>query len=150
MKIYKIFFGGEFPGNAGVNTGLLLLRVFAGLALALAHGWLKFPPSEGFIAGVAKMGFPLPLFFAWAAVLSEFIGGLLLAVGLFTRPASLFILLTMLTAAFIRNAGNPFAKKELALLYGFIALFLLIAGAGRYSVDYLMRKNADRAKGLYK
>ena len=136
---------------AGVNApltdaGLLVLRVFAGLALALGHGLGKLPPSPGFIEGVGQMGFPLPALFAWAAAIAEFVGGLLLAAGLLTRPASLLIFFTMATAAFIRHAPDPFSGKEKALLFLFVALLFLLAGAGRYSLDALLSRRRAKPK----
>lgn len=129
------------------DLGLLVLRVFAGLGLALAHGLGKIPPSERFISGVIEMGFPLPGVFAWAAGLSEFVGGILLAIGLLTRPAAFFVLVTMFVAAFIRQAGDPFGERELALLYGAVAVLFLFAGSGRFGLDALLlrRKNENRA-----
>ena len=126
------------------DLGLLLLRVFTGLALALAHGRGKFPPSPRFIDGVAKMGFPLPEVFAWAAAGAELIGGVLLAIGLLTRPSSALIAMTLGTAAFIRHANDPFGGKEKALLFLAIAILFLLAGAGRYSVDALIRGGKRR------
>jgi len=120
--------------------GLLVLRLTAGLALALNHGLGKLPPSDGFIQGVGSMGFPLPLLFAWAAALSESLGGLLLAAGLFARPAAAAILGTMTTAVLIAHAGDPLAKREPALIYAAIALLVLLAGPGRYALDTLLAK----------
>jgi putative oxidoreductase len=142
-RLREWFLGGAGGGSATADAGLLLVRVFAGLSLALAHGIGKLPPSERFIAGVEEMGFALPVLFGWAAALSEFGGGLLLTIGLLTRPAALFVLVTMLVAAFIRNAGAPFGERELALLYGVMALLFLLAGAGRYSLDAQLRRTAD-------
>ena len=118
-----------------IDLALLLLRLVAGPALALAHGINKLPPTEQFVAGVAEMGFPAPVLFAWVAGIAEFAGGLLLALGLFTRPAAFFIVLTMAVATFIRQAGDPFTEREAAVLHGAIALFYLVAGPGRHSLD---------------
>lgn len=121
-----------------LDLGLLILRVVAGLALALAHGINKLPPTDRFVAGVAEMGFPAPVLFAWAAGIAEFAGGLLLAIGLLTRPAALLIVVTMAVATFIRQAGDPFTEREAAVLHGTIALLFLIAGPGRLSVDAML------------
>ncbi|MFN2385970.1 MAG: DoxX family protein [Thermoanaerobaculia bacterium] len=126
------------------EVGRLVLRLFAGLALAFGHGLGKLPPSPRFVQGVEKMGLPLPEAFSWAAGLSEFAGGLLLAVGLLTRPASFFILLTMLVAAVLRHAADPFVAKEKALLFAAVALFFLLAGAGRFSLDAMIRRSRGR------
>ncbi len=126
--------------NENVNFGLLILRVFAGLALALAHGIGKLPPSQGFIDGISDMGFFAPGFFAWVSGLTEFVGGVLVAIGLATRPAALFIGINMGVAAFLSHADDPFMGKEKALLFFFIALFVFVTGAGKYSFDSLINK----------
>ena len=128
------------------DLGLLGMRLFAGLSLALAHGIGKIPPSERFIEGVGKLGFPAPTVFGWAAGLSEFAGGLLLAVGLFTRPAAAMVLVTMLVAGLGRHAQDPFKDKEKAFLYAAIALACLGLGAGRVALDQLRnRRRRGRA-----
>lgn len=131
--------GGSGGADRTADVGLLLFRVFVGLALAWGHGIGKLPPSERFIAGVAEMGFPAHVVFAWAAGLAEFLGGHLIALGLLTRPAALFIAITMSVAAFIRQAGDPFTDIEKALLVLAAAVLLMLTGAGRYSVDAWLR-----------
>jgi putative oxidoreductase len=126
------------------EVGRLVLRLFAGLALAFGHGLGKLPPSARFVQGVEKMGLPQPEAFAWAAGLSEFAGGLLLAVGLLARPASFFILVTMLVAGVLRHAADPFPVKEKAFLFAAVALFFLLAGAGRFSLDAMIRRGRAR------
>jgi putative oxidoreductase len=140
MQIIKKILSGDISNSALTNLGLAFLRVFSGIALALQHGIMKFPPSERFIQMTGNLGFPFPSFFAWAAASSEFIGGLLLVVGFLTRPAAFLILVTMYVAAFVRNAGQPFAQQELAVLYGVIVLFFLLAGPGRFSLDAVLYK----------
>src|SRR5688572_29008146 len=100
------------------DFGLLFLRVMMGLG-ADYHGYGKLfgRGIEGFAGGVEKMGFPFPLFFAWAAALSEFVGGILVIAGLKTRYAALFIFITMSVAAFHAHADDPLKVKELALAY---------------------------------
>lgn len=118
----------------------LALRMFAGLSMALGHGLGKIPPSEGFVTMLEGQGLPLAIVFAWAAALSEFVGGLFLAFGIATRPAAFFLTLTMLYAGLIRHAEDPFSSKEKALLYAAIALFYTLRGAGQYSVDGMIRR----------
>ncbi|MCY7374710.1 MAG: DoxX family protein [Pyrinomonadaceae bacterium] len=136
----QLLFGGESGLSPLANAGLTLLRIFAGVALALSHGIGKLPPSEQFIAGTANIGFPAPTVFAWAAALSEFLGGAFLALGLFTRLSSFFIAVTMLVALVGVHLNDPFGKKELAFLYLFIALCFLLKGAGDWSLDSIWRK----------
>lgn len=136
----KILFGGESGLSVPANIGLALLRIFAGVALMLGHGLGKIPPPDGLIQGTARMGFPLPTFFAWAAALSEFAGGGLLALGLLTRVSSFFIAFTMAVALLGVHLNDAFEKQEKAFLYLFIALLFLFKGASDWSVDSFLRK----------
>lgn len=117
------------------NLGLLLFRLFIGLSMAFAHGLGKLPPSDRLIDGVAALGFPLPFLFAWMAGLSEFVGGILIAAGIFTRSAAAFLGFTMLVAAFGVHANDPYNIKEMALLYLFSCLMLLFVGPGNLSLN---------------
>ena len=143
--IARFLFGGEGGASPLADAGLLLFRLFVGLALAWGHGINKLPPSEGFTSGVVEMGFPAPVAFAWAAGIAEFVGGHLIALGLLTRPGALFAAITMCVAAFIRQAGDPFTDIEKALLFLAATVLLLLTGAGRYSVDAVIRRRAGRA-----
>lgn len=122
------------------DAALTVLRAFSGASLAFGHGLGKMPPSAKFVAGVDALGFPAPHLFAWAAGLSELAGGLLLAIGLCTRPAAALACFTMLVAAFGQHASDPFARKELALLYAAIMFAFVIVGCGRFGVDALLRE----------
>lgn len=145
MTLRSALFGSGATSRA-TDLGLLILRLGAGLALAFAHGLGKIPPSPGFVEGTAEMGFPLPLLFAWAAALSEFAGGLLLALGLATRPAAFFVSCTMAVAFFVRHGDDTFVDGEKAFLFLLAALTLLVAGAGRYALDrFLARERVSYA-----
>lgn len=122
------------------NLGLLTLRLLIGFGIA-QHGWGKMMGDMGgFAAGAVagKMGLPFPLFFAWAAAVSEGIGGILLALGLSTRIAAFFILCVMGSAFFIFHATDPWEVKELAFVYGSTALSLIMTGGGGYALDALL------------
>jgi putative oxidoreductase len=136
----NILFGGESGLSVAANAGLILLRVFTGTSLAFAHGIGKLPPGEGLIERAGTLGFPTPIVFAWAAGLSEFLGGIFLALGFLTRISSFFIAVTMLTAILGVHAIDPYARKELALMYFFVALAFMIKGADDWSIDKLLRK----------
>lgn len=142
--IHSVLFGDHHSAASRLPAGiaLTLSRVFFGLSISLAHGLAKTPPSETFIGMVDNLGFPLPPVAAWAAALSEMVGGILLALGLLTRPAAFFIIATMLLAAFVVHGSDPFAKKELALLYTAGILPFLVMGGGRFSLDRFFRKSS--------
>lgn len=127
------------------DLGLLVPRLFAGFALAFAHGYNKvFGDSTKFVQGIEKMGFPAPEFFATMAGFSEFFGGLLLAVGLGTRTSSVLIAGTMFVAGFIRHASDPFKSRELAILYLCVALLYFFVGPGRYSLDWTIAQRKQK------
>lgn len=135
MQKDHFLFGTHIINDRNTDIGLLILRVFAGLALAFGHGLGKIPPSEGFTGMVGNLGLPAPGLFAWLSGLAEFAGGVLLALGLLTRPAALFIFLNMTVAVLLAHAGDGFGEREKALLFGFIAIQFFFTGAGRYSID---------------
>jgi putative oxidoreductase len=118
-----------------LDLGLLVVRLAFGLTLAFGHGLGKVAALGEFTGKIASRGMPLPWLLGPAAALSEFVGGILIAIGLLTRPSAFFALVTMSVAAFHVHAADPFAKKELALLYGAAFLAVLIAGPGRFSLD---------------
>jgi putative oxidoreductase len=122
---------------------LSVLRIIAGF-LFLWHGTQKlfgFPPRPGATGPAA----PLDAFMLFAGVL-EFGGGLLILLGLFTRPVA-FILSGMMAVAYWlvhgTNALLPLSNGgELAALYCFVFLYLCAAGAGPWSLDATMRRAA--------
>lgn len=133
--------------NRMSDVVLLLLRAGTGLLLIVNHGWGKLISAYGyvvqgkewkFIEGVANLGFPLPAFFAVAAALAESIGSILLILGLFTRYAALFILITM-SVAIYRHVTTDF-RFEMAALYFLIALTFVFVPPGRFSIDAKRRR----------
>ncbi|MEC9466093.1 MAG: DoxX family protein [Myxococcota bacterium] len=120
------------------DSALLIVRLVFGLSMAFAHGLGKVPPSDGFIGFVGSLGFPAPVFFAWAAGLAEFVGGIFIAAGLLTRVSGFFLLQTMLVAVFMAHGDDPFGKMEMGILYATVSLALMGTGAGRLSLDRLL------------
>lgn len=150
----RLLFGGAGGGNLAADVGLLLLRVTSGLFIAIGHGWGKITSPSDFIKGVDKMGFPAPDILGWLAILGEFFGGILLALGLLTRPAALWLICIYFGAAFVAHGssygsmadffvpvqGNEEPAAEPAVLYLVIAVTFLLAGSGRTGGDRLLRK----------
>src|SRR5688500_5822105 len=103
---------------------LSVLRIMAGL-LFLAHGtqkFLSFPPGE-----MAGMGWPFSNPGHFAGVI-EVVAGLLIALGLFTRPAAFLASGTMAFAYFIGHAPRDFwpvnNMGDAAILHCFVFLYL--------------------------
>lgn len=123
--------------------GYPLIRLFTGLIL-MPHGAQKlFGWFGGDIAMTAgffeKMGLVPALPLAYLVGLTEFFGGLFLAIGFLTRPAAVGIFILMMIAAFKVHLGNGFfwnaGGYEYPLLWGMIALGIAFKGAGGMSVD---------------
>ena len=117
----------------------LVLRIVAGVFI-LSHGFGKvnaFP--ELFFSFPDPLGIGSGLSLS-LAVFAEFICALFFIVGLFTRFAALNLLITMLVAGLIFHALDPFAKKELALLYAVVFFYFTVVGGNTYSLDYWIRK----------
>jgi putative oxidoreductase len=134
---HLLFGGVKFNSVAG-DVGVLVFRLFTGLSLALAHGWGKVPPSEAFMQRVAGMGFPAES--AWLTMLTEFVGGIALALGLATRPVAFAILLNFIVVVFIAHAADPYQRKELPAMFLAASVMFLFLGAGRFSLDRLLKK----------
>ena len=126
------------------DVGLLIVRV-AGAFMAV-HGFAKVsagvqdPADWWFVDDVRSMDFPLPHAFAWAAALSELVGGAAVALGVYTRFAALTCAVTMFVAAFIKHGDDGFGDMEAALVYLCVFLGLAFLGGGKLSVDAKWRK----------
>lgn len=120
---------------------LSLLRIMAGLLL-LQHGTGKFLNLPA-----GPMNNASPMTMSGAAGLIELIGGVLIVIGLFTRPAAFIISGMTAVAYFYAHAPQGFFpilnRGELAVLYCFVFLYLAAAGGGAFSLDRLMRGRDD-------
>jgi putative oxidoreductase len=120
---------------------LSILRIVAGF-LMVWHGSQKLfgypialpPGAEGPLIVVAGV--------------IEFFGGLLILIGLFTRPAAFLISGLMAAAYFMAHAPSGFLpivnQGELAAIYSFLYLYLAFAGGGEWSVDAAVWKPAGK------
>ena len=133
----------EIYSLTGLNLGLLIIRVVAGLTLA-THGLNKIF-GGGKIAGTtgwfASMGMKMPFINAWMAALTEIGAGLLLAIGFLTPLAAAGMVAIMVVAGitthrangwFIFNAGGGI---EYVVVLAAVGFGLGCTGAGEWSVD---------------
>ncbi len=74
------------------------------------------------------------------AVFAEFFCSILIILGLFTRLAAIPLIITMMTAAIIIHSGDPIGNRELSILFGVVFIKLAFFGAGKFSVDNLMKR----------
>lgn len=123
--------------------GALLLRLVLGVAMVF-HGYDKVVPWNGlhgsplaamqhFNHFVASLG--LPPWLGYVSALTEFLGGALVIVGLFTRFACLLISINMAVALITVNLHKGYVVSEYSLALFVIALMLLFYGAGALALD---------------
>ena len=112
---------------------LSIVRIFVGL-LFLEHGSAKllgFPPPPNPAPAVMTL--------LWTQGVIELVGGLLLAIGFFTRPVAFILAGDMAVAYFMAHAPKSFFPLlnggDAAILYCFIFLLFFVAGPGRWSLD---------------
>ncbi len=118
---------------------LLLLRLAFGGLMLINHGWGKMNK----LFGEEAIKFADPFGLGMEATLgltvfAEVLCAGLLVFGLFTRWAAIPLVITMLVAIFIIHGADPFGKKEMAILYLIPYIAIMMKGAGRYSLDYLL------------
>ena len=128
--------------------------VYTHAALRIVSGFLFFqhgyPKLFGTLPGSAEPQTAAEfLSIIWVSGFLEVFGGLLIMVGLFTRPVAFVVAGEMAVAYFWRHAPRGFWPGdnggELAALYCFVFLFLAAAGGSVWSVDALLRRRRESA-----
>lgn len=118
------------------TTAETLLRVVAG-GLLVTHGYGKIINPFGAVGMVEGLGFYPGVF--WSPLLSatEFFGGILVAIGLFTRPASFAAMIVLLVTVYFHGivTGEGLAGAEKSILWAAIFFFFAIRGSNSQSVD---------------
>lgn len=124
--------------------GAFFLRLVLGAAM-IYHGYSKVIPSGGFHGGntfaalehhsryVASLGFPYWL--GIVSALTEFVGGILVLLGLLTRFAAILISINMLIAVIMVNRHHGYSGSEYSLALLVIALMLSFYGSGVCALD---------------
>jgi putative oxidoreductase len=144
------------PPVTGQST-IFIVRLLAG-SVFLSEGILKFVYVNQGVGRFTKLGFPFPVPTAHFIAAGEIVGGLFLIFGLFTRITAFYFLIQMIVAVLSTKIGLYFGTSPLpmppalpktgiwAVLHEIRAdyaqilscLFLLIEGAGRRSLDFII------------
>jgi putative oxidoreductase len=130
----------------------MLLRVVVGLSL-VPHGLRMsmgfFPDSGGPVSNVPDFaelldngGYRPGKVWAWVIVVTELVGGPMLALGLFTRPVAIPIVILLALSIWEHRKGFFWNQGgfEYPLLWTAAALYFLVNGGGAYSLDALIRR----------
>lgn len=140
--IKRCFNTGNYPET--ISFSLLFLRIIVGVFM-ITHGYGKFLML--FDDGPIKFADPIGIGVTASLILTvfaEFFCSIFLIFGLATRFSAIPLLITMLVAALIVHAPDPFLRKELPLLYAAIYAVIAIAGPGKYSIDHLIFEKWSR------
>ena len=141
-KLFVPALAGLYESVSGLSYPLI--RFFTGLFL-MPHGatklfgWFGGRGIDGTAAGFAKLGLEPALPLAYLVGVTEFFGGLFLAIGLLTRPVALGVAILMAGTIFLVHLPNGFfwfkGGYEYSLLWGIVALAIFFRGGGPLSVD---------------
>jgi len=130
----------------GISVGLLILRVGLSFSMIYLHGYPKLVNFSEFSNGFADplgVGSGVSLGFV---IFAEFFCSIFLTIGLFVRLSSISLITTMIVATWIINGGKDFIFQEKSFIYLVAYISLLLGGGGRYSIDYLIKRNTDRSQ----
>ena len=129
------------PALGGIYASLregaeTLLRAIAGLAL-VTHGAGKIGDPFGAAGMVEGLGFYPGAFWSLMLSLTEFFGGVLIAVGLLTRPASFAAMVVLLVTVYFHwiVQGQGYSGAEKSILWAAVFFYFTIRGGNRHSVD---------------
>jgi putative oxidoreductase len=134
------------PKIIAINDELILAARLLLATLFLIFGWRKLRDYSGTVSQIVQLGVPMPVLAAAVATFMELPVAFAVAVGAFTRPAALLLMLYTLATALIahrywtatgtdRVDSMDALYKNLSIMGGF--LLLSITGAGKYSIDVL-------------
>jgi putative oxidoreductase len=134
------------PALGGIYASLregaeTLLRVVAGLAL-VTHGAGKIGDPFGAAGMVEGLGFYPGAFWSLLLSLTEFVGGILIAIGFLTRPASFAAMFVLLVTVYFHwiVQGQGYSGAEKSILWAAIFFYFAIRGGNRHSVDAKLGK----------
>lgn len=122
------------------DVALLLTRVVVGLYFIFVHGLPKLqggPERWERVGGaLSSLGIDLwPQFFGFMAGLTEFVGGVLILLGLWFRPATLMIAIVLLVATIQKITGEGWFSSAHPAEVMMLMIVFAFVGAGKYSID---------------
>ena len=122
---------------------LLVMRLTLG-AIMFAHGYQKFSHGVQHFAG-AVGGMGIPAWLGYVSAGTELLGGLLIFVGFFTRPAALAVCINLCVAIWKVHLHNGLMGSpdhpgfEFPLAAATLAFALIFFGAGPIAIDHVLR-----------
>ncbi|MFT4033852.1 MAG: DoxX family protein [Siphonobacter sp.] len=124
---------------ASINLATLILRIGFGI-LMIPHGYKKLANFDEYKAKFIDflgLGSTVSLSLA---IFAEFFCSILLVLGLFTRLATIPLIITTMVIIFMAHGGEIFGQAEAGAHYFIAYLAILIIGPGDYSIDSVLNK----------
>ena len=131
-------------------NGIACVRIIVGIFL-IYHGWEVFDAAkmQEYANWEMFKHSSSPSFMPYLGKASEFLSGLFLTVGLFTRIACLIIIGTMLYISFIIGSGKIWYEDQYSFLFALLALVFIFTGPGNFSIDKIIfNKNNNGNKNF--
>ncbi|MEO8854189.1 MAG: DoxX family protein [Ginsengibacter sp.] len=125
--------------SGAFNFGMFILRIVLGLLVA-SHGYaklIKFGSLRYKFMNFMHLGSTASLSLV---IFAEFFCSIFLILGLFTRLASVFVIITMVVVVFVASHGNIFDEGERGAIYLASAIMVLLCGPGKISIDGMIGK----------
>jgi putative oxidoreductase len=121
------------------KSGLAIIRIITGL-LMLYHGLELFDSSKmnEYLKWEAIKKLPVPELMVYLGKLVEFVGGIFLILGFFTRAAALFLAINMFFICFYVGNGRFYYEDQHPFIFGLLCLVFFFCGAGIWSLDEKM------------
>ncbi|AWH85293.1 DoxX family protein [Flavobacterium album] len=135
-------YGSSSTANSTIvyDTALLLVRITVS-CLIMSHGLQKLT----MLLGPDEVQFPDPLGIGPVpslilAIFAEVVCSFLIILGFATKLSCIPLIVTMLIIVFNVHSADPFEAKELPIMYLLLFIVFFVTGAGKFSVDYLIKK----------
>lgn len=121
------------------DLAILILRIAVGVIFIIA-GWGKITGIEGTQGFFGNIGIPAAGLMAWVVALVEFVGGIMVLIGLYIRVPSILLAIIMVVAIFTVKMGGEFSGMRIDITLLAMSLALFILGSGKISVEHLIKK----------
>jgi putative oxidoreductase len=136
-----------FNKESLANLGLFALRAGVGLNMALLHGVDRVRHYSDRVSS-----FPDPLhmghrYSLLLTVAAEFVGGILVSLGLLGRLGAFLIVFSLGVSLFTGEAGSNWHQREISTLYLAGSLAILLLGSGRFALDAVLWKRFKKGGG---
>lgn len=134
-----------------LNTFLTTHNDWAPVPLRLISGWMLIAgswsiamfvnPITGIVEFFEQLGIPVPSVSAYVAIYAQFIGGILLILGLWVRQAALVLVFYFSVALIAAHTQDPITKSFPAWALWAMSICLALVGAGKFAVENLIVKH---------